>query len=75
MQTAQTVVNDADDAISEATPLGQITATTSTTTANINPETDVDMLGFTVSAGQVVDFDVDTALNGSTGLNSYIRIF
>ena len=75
VQTAQTVVADADDAISEATPLGQITTTPNTTTANITPDTDVDMLGFTVSAGQIVDFDVDTALNGSTGLNSYIRVF
>lgn len=75
VQTAPTVVIDADDAISEATPLGQITTSPSTTSANITPETDVDMLGFSVTAGQVVDFDVDTALNGSTGLNSYIRVF
>ncbi len=75
VQTAQTVVTDADDSISEATPLGQITTTPNTTSANISPETDVDMLGFSVTAGQVVDFDVDTALNGSTGLNSYIRLF
>ncbi len=75
VQTAPTTVNDTDDAISEATPLGQITTNPNTTSANINPETDVDMLGFSVTAGQVVDFDVDTALNGSTGLNSYIRLF
>ncbi len=75
VQTAQTVLNDADDAISEATPLGQITTLTNATSASISPDTDVDMLGFTVTAGQIVDFDVDTALNGSTGLNSYLRLF
>lgn len=75
VQTAQTTVTDADDAISEATPLGQITTSSNTTSANISPDTDVDMLGFSVTAGQVIDFDVDTALNGSTGLNSYIRVF
>ncbi|MCC6511381.1 MAG: DVUA0089 family protein, partial [Pirellulaceae bacterium] len=75
IQTAQTIVGDADDAIPEATPLGQITTTPITTTANISPDTDVDMLGFSVTAGQVVDFDADTALNGSTGLNSFLRLF
>ena len=75
VQTAQTVVTDADDAISEATPLGQVTTTPRTTSANITPDTDVDMIGFTVTAGLVVDFDIDTVLNGTTGLNSYIRVF
>ena len=75
VQTAPTAVTDLDDAISEATPLGQITTTANTTSANISPDTDVDMLAFTVTAGQVVDFDIDTALNGSTGLNSYLRLF
>src|SRR5438046_2883459 len=36
---------------------------------------DVDMYRFTVAAGQVVDFDIDTTLNGSGGLGSYLRLF
>ncbi len=33
------------------------------------------MVSFSVSAGQVVDFDIDTVLNGPGGLGSYIRLF
>ncbi len=33
------------------------------------------MISFTVTAGQVVDFDIDTATNGATGLQSYLRLF
>ena len=33
------------------------------------------MYRFTVTAGQVVDFDIDTVLNGTGGLGSYIRLF
>ena len=38
-------------------------------------DTDVNMVGFSVVAGQVVDFDIDTALNGPGGLSSYLRLF
>ena len=33
------------------------------------------MYSFTVTPGLVVDFDIDTALNGTGGLGSYLRIF
>ncbi len=33
------------------------------------------MVRFTVTAGQTVDFDIDTTTNGGTGLQSYLRIF
>ncbi len=67
--------NDGDDAISEAIPLGLVTTTTSTTNGTISPDTDVDMYGFTVTAGLIVDFDIDTTQNGAGGLGSYIRLF
>src|SRR6185503_8779883 len=58
-----------------AVSLGTITSTPSTTNAAINPDIDVDMYSFTVTAGQVVDFDIDTPLNGPGGLGSFIRLF
>jgi len=33
------------------------------------------MVSFSVIAGQVVDFDIDTALNGPGGLASFLRLF
>ncbi len=75
VQTPVPVVEDADDAIAEAVSIGAVSTSGTTTTAAINPDTDVDMIKFTVTAGQIVDFDIDTALNGSTGLNSYLRLF
>src|SRR5262249_31539702 len=42
---------------------------------SINPDTDVDLYRFTATAGQVVDFDIDTTLNGPGGLGSYLRLF
>jgi dockerin type I repeat protein/pre-peptidase len=35
----------------------------------------VDLYRFTVTAGQVVDFDIDTPLNGPGGLGSFLRLF
>ena len=67
--------NDPDDAISEAFSLGSITTTAVTRSDNISPDIDVDMFSFTATAGQVVDFDIDTALNGTGGLGSFIRLF
>ncbi|WP_392531860.1 calcium-binding protein [Nostoc sp. C117] len=40
---------------------------------SLNPQTDVDLVKFTVSAGQQVGFDVDSR-NGSN-LNTYLRVF
>lgn len=73
--TAPAVPNDTDDATNEAINLGAIGTTASSTNGGITPDTDVDMYGFTVTANQVVDFDIDTALNGPGGLGSYLRLF
>ena len=75
LQTAAAAVSDPNDSISEATSLGAISTTPTTVSANISPDTDVNMVSFTVTAGLVVDFDIDTTLNGSGGLGSYIRLF
>lgn len=75
VQTALTDPADPDDSISEATNLGAISTTPKMVGSSITPDVDVDMYRFTVSAGQVVDFDIDTLLNGLGGLNSYLRLF
>ena len=67
VQTALLV--HSDDSISEATNLGAISTTPQTVGSSITPDVDVDMYRFTVNAGQVVDFDIDTPLNGPPGLN------
>src|SRR3954454_14042106 len=66
---------DPDDTISEATSLGAITTTPITASDSISLDTDVDMYRFSVTSGQVVDFDIDTKLNGPGGLGSYLRLF
>ena len=53
---------DLDDALSEATLLGAISTAATTVNSSLTPDVDVDMYRFTVTAGQVVDFDIDTAL-------------
>ena len=75
VQTAPVSVPDPNDTIAEATPLGALTTTPVTVSASITPDTDVNMVGFSVTAGQVIDFDIDTALNGTGGLGSYLRLF
>ncbi|MEQ1827559.1 MAG: DVUA0089 family protein, partial [Pirellula sp.] len=75
IQTAPTVVSDLNDTISEAIALGAASITPSTVSANLSPDTDVNMYSFSVTAGQVVDFDIDTTLNGTGGLGSYLRLF
>lgn len=75
VQTAPIPAEDLDDAIAEAPSIGQVTTNPNTTSASINPDTDVDMLSFTVAAGQTVDFDIDTSANGPGGLGSYLRLF
>ena len=75
IQGIASTVSDTDDAISEATALGAVSTTPSSTSNTISPDTDVDMYAFTVAANQVVDFDIDTTLNGQGGLGSYIRLF
>ncbi len=63
---------DGDDQLAEAASLGAATTTLSAS-GTINIATDVDLVKFTVSAGQRLEFDVDNA-NGST-VNSFLRIF
>ena len=75
VQTVPILVADPDDAIAEATSLGAITTTAQTINAGITPDVDVDMYRFTVMAGQMVDFDIDTALNGPGGLGSFLKLF
>lgn len=75
VQTVPMLVPDPDDAIAEATSLGAITTTAKTINAGITPDVDVDMYRFTVTAGQMVDFDIDTALNGPGGLGSFLKLF
>ena len=68
-------MTDSDDSISEALMLGALSTTQTSVAATISIDTDVNMVGFTVNSGQVVDFDIDTPLNGPGGLGSYIRLF
>ena len=69
------MATDLDDSLSEALSLGDVSTTAQTVDASITPDVDVDMYRFTVAAGQVVDFDIDTTLNGPGGLGSYLRLF
>ncbi len=66
---------DPDDTLNSATALGAVSTTPIAQSASITPETDVDMFKFIVMANQTVSFNIDTALNGLTGLDSYLRIF
>ena len=73
--TIQALPVDNDDTLAEASSLGAISTTPITRNATITPDIDVDMYRFTVNAGQVVDFDIDTPLNGPGGLGGYLRLF
>lgn len=75
VQTAPTNPNDTDDETNEATNLSTITTAAVIRTGDIDPAVDVDMYRFSVSTGQIVDFDIDTTLNGSGGLGSFLRLF
>src|SRR5690349_9562507 len=67
---------DADDIISGAIFLGAASPTAPrTANGTISPDIDVDMYRVTVTAGQTVDFDIDTTLNGPGGLGSFLRVF
>jgi hypothetical protein len=66
---------DTDDSIAAAIPLGAISTTPVTKNDYISPSTDVDVHSLTVTAGQTVDCDIDTAANGVGGVDSYLRLF
>jgi len=67
-----TGMDDANDQISEAVPLGSITQTW-TGQGTIDLPTDVDMWSFDVIAGQRISLDVDRP--SGSGLDSFIRLF
>lgn len=71
----QTLLPDLDNTLAKATPLGAISTSPKGASASIDPDIDIDLYSFTVTAGQVVDFDIDTPLNGPGGLGSYLRLF
>src|SRR5262249_33773118 len=73
--TVQALPVDTNDSISAATSLGAVSTTPITVNDSISPDIDVDIYSFTVTPGQVVDFDIDTPLNGPGGLGSYLRLF
>ena len=64
--------NDLNDAISEikATNIFAVTTAGRTTVSSL-AQKDVDMFGFTVTAGQRVAFNINT----TSGLDSYLRLF
>ncbi len=65
---------DPDDTIAEVNNYSGSTKTLGQfVDFSLNPQTDVDLIKFTVSAGQRVGFDVDSR-NGSN-LNTYLRVF
>jgi Bacterial pre-peptidase C-terminal domain len=73
--TIQALPVDTDDSLTEAPSLGSITTAAKTKVDNIVTDIDVDIVRFTVNAGQVIDFDIDTSQNGVGGLGSYLRLF
>ena len=66
---------DSDDTVGEANSLGVLSSTPTTVSGGIAPDIDVDIYRFSVTAGQIIDFDIDTSLNGPDGLESYLRLF
>src|SRR5205823_11437715 len=54
---------------------GAVSTTPVSAGDSISVDTDVDMYRFTVTANQVVDFDIDTPFNGPGGLGSFLRLF
>ena len=60
--------DDPDDQISEATPTG----VGSSVLGDIDNGTDTDMYGFSASAGERIQFDIDTF---GSGLDSILRLF
>ena len=71
----RTVLADGDDTFGEAIQIGVVSTAGNTVSDAISEDIDVDMYAFSVAPGQIVDFDIDTALNGPGGLGAYIRLF
>src|SRR6187549_1786282 len=70
-----TLADDLDDSLVEAISMGAVSTTANPVNGRIDPDVDVDIYKFTVGAGQVVDFNINTPLNGPNGLGSYLRLF
>jgi hypothetical protein len=75
LEVRQTMNADFDDQMSEARPIGVSSSVPSMVSGVVDNRLDVDMYRFSASAGQTIDFDIDTQQNGPGGLGSYIRIF
>ncbi len=74
-QVVLVAAQDPDDSLSESTTIGPISSSPTSVSGDVSPATDVDLYRFVVSAGQTIDFDVDTLTNGGSGLGSYLRLF
>lgn len=75
LEIRQTMNADFDDQISEARSIrlqGDIPVSIS---GVIDNSRDVAMVSFNATAGQIIDFDIDTPQNGPGGLGAHIRIF
>ena len=75
VQAIQTTPVDTDNTIATATPLGAASTTATSVNASIAFDIDVNMYQFTVTAGQIVGFNINTTQNGPGGLDSYLRLF
>ena len=75
LEVRQTMNADFDDQMSEARPIGVSSSVPTMVSGVVDNRLDVDMYRFSASAGQTIDFDIDTQQNGPGGLGSYIRIF
>jgi len=75
VSTPDLTTPDLDDTFAKSNLLGTVSTTPVSVNAAIDPDTDVDMYRFSVSAGQVVDFNINTSVNGPGGLGSYLRLF
>src|SRR5204862_6103107 len=64
-----------DDDTDNASSLGTITTTPTSVDSMIYPDIDADIFSFTATAGQAVDFDIDTPTGRPDKLDSYIRLF
>src|SRR6186713_769574 len=75
LEQRQLLAVDLNDSLGEAVNVGTITTTGTSVNASIVEDIDVNIYGFNVTAGQTVDFDIDTSLNGPGGLGSFLRLF
>ena len=75
LETRYLMAADLDDSISEAVNIGAASTGGFLINNSLTADVDVNMVKFTVTNGQSVDFDIDTTTNGQNGLNSFLRLF